>query len=190
MMNKKVKKFSKDITRSRISRDLVFYIRLTRIILVITPLMLNAQDIFSPQQYQLSEGEKWRLLNEYTENAVKKGHITREEADRKYSRFRFQSRTKKEERKDPVLEEHFRKLGVYNIKQLENHLIDKNIPVDKLDAVLGGMLRLVHNLKSQNNNSKMSPRLKSYFKKRLGLSKYQIRQIYKTARDISLGRFK
>ncbi len=188
-MTKNVKKSNKSITRSRISRDLVFYIKLTTRIVVIAPLMLNAQDIFSLQQGQLSEGEKWRLLSEYTENAIKKGHITKEEADRRYSKFLLQSSTKKEERRDPVLQEHFRKLGVYNIQQLKYYLIDHNIPADKLDAVLGGMLRLVHNLKSQNYNPKMSPKLKAYFKKRLGLSKFQIRQIYKTAKDISLGQF-
>ena len=75
------------------------------------------------------------------------------------------------------------------IDQLKNHLLDKHIPIDKLDAVLGGMLRLVHYFKSEGNNQKMNPRLEAYFKGRLGLASPHTTQVYKTARDIASGRF-
>ena len=188
-MTKKVKKFNKDITRSRSFRDLVFYIKVTRVIVVFFPLMLNAQDFLLSQNDKLSKREKWKILRQKTERDVDKGEISREDADKKYSRFRSHMLGKKAERKDPVLENHFKKFGIDDIDQLKNHLLDKHIPIDKLDAVLGGMLRLVHYFKSEGNNQKINPRLEAYFKGRLGLTSYHTTQVYKTAKNIASGRF-
>ena len=188
-MTKKVKKFNKDITRSRSFRDLVFYIKVTRVIVVFFPLMLNAQDSLLSQNDKLSKREKWKILRQKTERDVDKGEISREDADKKYSRFRSHLLGKKAERKDPVLENHFKKFGIDDIDQLKNHLLDKHIPIDKLDAVLGGMLRLVHYFKSEGNNQKINPRLEAYFKGRLGLTSYHTTQVYKTAKNVASGRF-
>ena len=188
-MTKKVKKFNKDITRSRSFRDLVFYIKVTRVIVVFFPLMLNAQDSLLTQNDKLSKREKWKILRQKTERDVDKGEISREDADKKYSRFRSHLLGKKAERKDPVLENHFKKFGIDDIDQLKNHLLDKHIPIDKLDAVLGGMLRLVHYFKSEGNNQKINPRLETYFKGRLGLTSYHTTQVYKTAKKIASGQF-
>lgn len=188
-MTKKVKKFNKDITRSRSFRDLVFYIKITKVIVVFFPLMLIAQDSLLSQNDKLSKREKWKILRQKTERDVDKGEISREDADKKYSRFRSHLLGKKAERKDPVLENHFKKFGIDDIDQLKNHLLDKHIPIDKLDAVLGGMLRLVHYFKSEGNNQKINPRLEAYFKGRLGLTSYHTTQVYKTAKNIASGRF-
>ena len=189
MMNKKIKKINKGITRSRSFRDLVFYIKITKVIVVFFPLVLNAQDSLLSQKNKLSKREKWKILRQKTERDVDKGEISREDADKKYSRFRSHLLGKKAERKDPVLENHFKKFGIDDIDQLKNHLLDKHIPIDKLDAVLGGMLRLVHYFKSEGNNQKINPRLEAYFKGRLGLTSYHTTQVYKTARNIASGRF-
>ena len=188
-MIKKVKKINKNIIRSRSFRDLVFYIKVTRVIVVFFPLMLNAQDPLLSQNDKLSKREKWEILRQKTEIEVEKGEISREDADKKYSRFRSHLLGKKAERKDPVLENHFKKFGIDDIDQLKNHLLDKHIPIDKLDAVLGGMLRLIHYFKSDENNQKINPRLEAYFKGRLGLTGYHTTQVYKTARNIASGRF-
>jgi len=188
-MIKKVKKINKNIIRSRSFRDLVFYIKVTRVIVAFFPLMLNAQDPLLSQNDKLSKREKWKILRQKTEVEVEKGEISREDADKKYSRFRSHLLGKKAERKDPVLENHFKKFGIDDIDQLKNHLLDKHIPIDKLDAVLGGMLRLIHYFKSDENNQKINPRLEAYFKGRLGLTSYHTTQVYKTARNIASGRF-
>ena len=188
-MTKKVKKINKNIIRSRSFRDLVFYIKITKVIVVFFPLMLNAQDPLLSQNDKLSKREKWKILRQKTEVEVDKGEISREDADKKYSRFRSHLLGKKAERKDPVLENHFKKFGIDDIDQLKNHLLDKHIPIDKLDAVLGGMLRLIHYFKSDENNQKINPRLEAYFKGRLGLTSYHTTQVYKTARNIASGRF-
>ena len=188
-MTKKVKKINKNIIRSRSFRDLIFYIKITKVIVVFFPLMLNAQDPLLSQNDKLSKREKWKILRQKTEVEVDKGEISREDADKKYSRFRSHLLGKKAERKDPVLENHFKKFGIDDIDQLKNHLLDKHIPIDKLDAVLGGMLRLIHYFKSDENNQKINPRLEAYFKGRLGLTSYHTTQVYKTARNIASGRF-
>ena len=188
-MIKKVKKINKNIIRSRSFRDLVFYMKITKVIVVFFPLMLNAQDPLLSQNDKLSKREKWKILRQKTEVEVEKGEISREDADKKYSRFRSHLLGKKAERKDPVLENHFKKFGIDDIDQLKNHLLDKHIPIDKLDAVLGGMLRLIHYFKSDENNQKINPRLEAYFKGRLGLTSYHTTQVYKTARNIASGRF-
>ena len=188
-MIKKVKKINKNIIRSRSFRDLIFYIKITKVIVFFFPLMLNAQDPLLSQNDKLSKREKWKILRQKTERDVEKGEISREDADKKYSRFRSHLLGKKAERKDPVLENHFKKFGIDDIDQLKNHLLDKHIPIDKLDAVLGGMLRLIHYFKSDENNQKINPRLEAYFKGRLGLTSYHTTQVYKTARNIASGRF-
>ena len=188
-MTKKVKKINKDITRSRSFRALVLYIKITKVIVVFFPLMLIAQDPLLSQNDKLSKREKWKILRQKTERDVDKGEISREDADKKYSRFRSHLLGKKAERKDPILENHFKKFGIDDIDQLKNHLLDKHIPIDKLDAVLGGMLRLVHYFKSEGNNQKINPRLEAYFKGRLGLTSYHTTQVYKTAKNIASGRF-
>lgn len=188
-MTKKVKKINKYITRSRSFRDLVLYIKVTKVIVAFFPLMLNAQDPLLSQNDKLSKREKWKILRQKTEIDVDKGEISREDADKKYSRFRSHLLGKKAERKDPVLENHFKKFGIDDIDQLKNHLLDKHIPIDKLDAVLGGMLRLIHYFKSEENIQKINPRLEAYFKGRLGLTSYHTTQVYKTARNIASGRF-
>ena len=188
-MIKKVKKINKNIIRSRSFRDLIFYIKITKVIVFFFPLMLNAQDPLLSQNDKLSKREKWKILRQKTERDVDKGEISREDADKKYSRFRSHLLGKKAERKDPVLENHFKKFGIDDIDQLKNHLLDKHIPIDKLDAVLGGMLRLVHYFKSEGNNQKINPRLEAYFKGRLGLTSYHTTQVYKTAKKIASGRF-
>jgi hypothetical protein len=188
-MTKKVKKINKYITRSRSFRDLVLYIKVTKVIVAFFPLMLNAQDPLLSQNDKLSKREKWKILRQKTEIDVDKGEISREDADKKYSRFRSHLLGKKAERKDPVLGNHFKKFGIDDIDQLKNHLLDKHIPIDKLDAVLGGMLRLIHYFKSEENIQKINPRLEAYFKGRLGLTSYHTTQVYKTARNIASGRF-
>ena len=108
-MTKRVNKINKDITRSRSFRDLVFYIKITRVIVVFFPLILNGQDSLLSQNDKLSKREKWKILRQKTERDVDKGEISREDADKKYSRFRSHLLGKRAERKDPVLENHFKK---------------------------------------------------------------------------------
>ena len=64
-------------------------------------------------------------------------------------------------------------------------MLDKGIPVDKLDAVLGGMLRLVHAARTDGDSFEMNPRIEAYFKDRLELTHFQIDYLMDVARNIA-----
>mgnify|MGYP003314188606 CR=1 FL=1 len=90
--------------------------------------MLIAQDSLLSQNDKLSKREKWKILRLKTERDVDKGEIDRGDADKKYSRFRSHLLGKKAERKDPVLENHFKIFGIDDIDQLETQLQLDDLP--------------------------------------------------------------
>tara|TARA_B100000029_G_scaffold256626_1_gene253357 strand:+ start:2090 stop:2572 length:483 start_codon:yes stop_codon:yes gene_type:complete len=145
-----------------------------RIAILVLPLYLYAQQTDPSSVNEIDNKMKWRVLRDRVEKAFKHGKLTREEADNEYAKFRAYATGKKIETKDPVLEKHFQKYGIENIDYLKNELLDQNIGVDQLDAVLGGILRLAHRAKLDGANFKMNPRLEIYFKQRIGLSDSQI----------------
>ena len=156
----------------------------TKIIICLIPFLLNAQQDTSTPAKRLDNQKRWKDLRHKVETAVIKGDISREDANKRYARFRARVSGKRVERKDPVLEEHFKRYGIEDIDNLKNRILDQGIPADQLDAVLGGMLRLVHSIKLDGINYKINPRFQVYFEERLGMTKSQIIKIEKIAKDI------
>ena len=111
-----------------------------KIIILTFPLLLIAQESSSVRG-QSSDMTEWTKLREKIEKAVERGDITREDADKTYSRYRSRARGLKQVRRDPVIENHFKDLGVDDLNKLKNEMLDQGIPGDRLDAVIGGMLR-------------------------------------------------
>jgi hypothetical protein len=159
------------------------------IMMCILPLLLNAQQSTSMPKEGLDDRKKWEVLRQRIEIAVDKGDISREEADKRYASFRARANGQRVERKDPVMEGHFKRLGIEDLDKLKNRLLDHGISADQLDAVLGGMLRLVHAVKLDRDNYTMNPRIESYFKDRLGLTDSQANQVLLISRDIVSGSF-
>lgn len=151
------------------------------------PILLIAQQSAASGKDKLDDRKKWEVLRQRMERAVSRGDISREEADNKYASFRARSKGQRTERKDPVLEGHFKRLGVEDLDKLKNELLDHGILSDQLDAVLGGMLRLVHAAKTDGDNFKLNPRIESYFKDRLGLTNSQTDHLMTIARRIVSG---
>lgn len=151
------------------------------------PILLSAQQSAASGKDKLDDRKKWEVLRQRMERAVSRGDISREEADNKYASFRARSKGQRTERKDPVLEGHFKRLGVEDLDKLKNELLDHGILSDQLDAVLGGMLRLVHAAKTDGDNFKLNPRIESYFKDRLGLTNSQTDHLMTIARRIVSG---
>ena len=75
-------------------------------------------------------------------------------------------------------------VGVYDLDKIRNEMLIYNFPVEKIEGVLGGMLRVIHAMKKEKNNYKISARLESYFSKRLGLNKYHIDYILRKSKNI------
>ena len=155
-----------------------------KIIILTFPLLLNAQKSSSVTG-QSSDMKEWTKLREKIEKAVERGDITREDADKTYSRYRSRAIGLKQVRRDPVIENHFKDLGVDDLNKLKNEMLDQGIPGDRLDAVLGGMLRLVHAARTDGENFKMNPRIDAYFKDRLGLANPQIEYLMGLAKKIA-----
>ena len=151
------------------------------------PILLSAQQSAASGKDKLDDRKKWEVLRQRMERAVSRGDISREEADNKYASFRARSKGQRTERKDPVLEGHFKRLGVEDLDKLKNELLDHGILSDQLDAVLGGMLRLVHAAKTDGDNFKLNPRIESYYKDRLGLTNSQTDHLMTIARRIVSG---
>jgi len=121
------------------------------------------------------------------EAAVDQGLITREQADERYTRYRAKLAGTRTERRDPIMENHYERLGVNDLSLIKNGLLDQGIPASQLDAVLGGMLRLVHAAKIDGKNFKMNPRIEVYFKDRIGLTDLQTEYVMGYSRKIAAG---
>ena len=89
-------------------------------------------------------------------------------------------------KKDIVLENNFKRIGIDNLNKLKNELLDQDIALSQLDAVLGGMLRLIYAAKSDKENFGMNPRIEAYFKDRLDLTDAQVKYIIVLANKIAI----
>ena len=88
-------------------------------------------------------------------------------------------------KKESVIKNKFMKVGVYDLDKIRNEMLIYNFPVEKIEGVLGGRLRVIHAMKKEKNNYKISARLESYFSKRLGLHKYHIDYILRKSKNIA-----
>ena len=155
-----------------------------KIIILALPLILTAQSSMVGKS-RVEDRARWEGLRERIEIAVERGELTREQADERYARYRARLAGARTERRDPVLENHYERLGVNDLSLIKNGLLDQGIPASQLDAVLGGMLRLVHAAKTDGKNFKMNPRIEIYFKDRLGLTDAQTEYVMGYSRRIA-----
>ena len=115
-------------------------------------------------------------VRERIETAVEQGLITREQADERYSEFRKRMNLNKREQ-NTELEKHYNKLGVNNLDRIKKGLLNNGITDNQLDAVLRGMIRLIHGAKADGNNFEMNPRMQIYFQNRIGLNQEQVQHV-------------
>ena len=119
-------------------------------------------------------------VRERIETAVEQGLITREQADERYSEFRKRMNLNKREQ-NTELEKHYNKLGVNNLDRIKKGLLNNGITDNQLDAVLRGMIRLIHGAKADGNNFEMNPRMQIYFQDRIGLNQEQVEHVINTS---------
>ena len=115
-------------------------------------------------------------VRERIETAVEQGLITREQADERYAEFRKRMNLNKREQ-NTELEKHYNKLGVNNLDRIKKGLLNNGITDNQLDAVLRGMIRLIHGAKADGNNFEMNPRMQIYFQNRIGLNQEQVQHV-------------
>ena len=115
-------------------------------------------------------------VRERIETAVEQGLIPREQADERYAEFRKRMNLNKREQ-NTELEKHYNKLGVNNLDRIKKGLLNNGITDNQLDAVLRGMIRLIHGVKADGNNFEMNPRMQIYFQDRIGLNQEQVQHV-------------
>jgi len=158
-----------------------------RLIIILSlglPMMLMGQkssDISNSDDKALWEGFQRRI-----EIAVEKGLITPEQARERYAGFRKRMEHRNDENlgsgrmnlnkreQNTELAAHFKKLGISDLNRIKFGLLDNGITDSQLDAVLGGMVRLIHGSKADGKDFEMNPRLQVYFQDRIGLNQEQV----------------
>ena len=144
----------------------------------------KSSDISKSDDNALWEGFQRRI-----EIAVEQGLITPEQARERYAGFRKRMGHRNDENpgsgrmnlnkreQNTELAAHFKKLGISDpnrIKSIKNGLLNNGITDSQLDAVLGGMVRLIHGSKADGKDFEMNPRLQVYFQDRIGLNQEQV----------------
>jgi len=158
-----------------------------RLIIILSlglPMMLMGQkssDISNSDDKALWEGFQRRI-----EIAVEQGLITPEQARERYAGFRKRMGHRNDKNlgsgrmnlnrseQNTELAAHFKKLGISDLNRIKNGLLDNGITDSQLDAVLGGMVRLIHGSKADGEDFEMNPRLQVYFQDRIGLNQEQV----------------
>jgi len=158
-----------------------------RLIIILSlglPMMLMGQkslDISNSDDKALWEGFQRRI-----EIAVEKGLITPEQARERYAGFRKRMEHRNDENlgsgrmnlnkreQNTELAAHFKKLGISDLSRIKNGLLDNGITDSQLDAVLGGMVRLIHGSKADGKDFEMNTELQVYFQDTIGLNQEQV----------------
>ena len=158
-----------------------------RLIIILSlglPMMLMGQkssDISNSDDKALWEGFQRRI-----EIAVEQGLITPEQARERYAGFRKRMENRNDKNlgsgrmnlnrreENTELAAHFKKLGISDLNRIKNGLLDNGITDSQLDAVLGGMVRLIHGSKADGKDFEMNPRIQAYFQDSIGLNQEQV----------------
>ena len=158
-----------------------------RLIIILSlglPIMLMGQkssDISDSDDKALWEGFQRRI-----EIAVEQGLITPEQARERYAGFRKRMEHRNGENlgsgrmnlnkreQNTELAARFKKLGISDLNRIKSGLLNHGITYSQLDAVLGGMVRLIHGSKADGKDFEMNPRIQAYFQDSIGLNQEQV----------------
>tara|TARA_B100001250_G_scaffold25705_2_gene21285 strand:- start:2424 stop:2903 length:480 start_codon:yes stop_codon:yes gene_type:complete len=120
------------------------------------------------------------------EAAVESGKISRDQASQRYRYLenRLRSNGVRGPRSNDI-SNHFKILGINDLGKIKENLLQNGIDELKLEAVLGGMIRVVHEMKKKQNKVFLNTRLTKYFKEDCGLNSDQVDYVRKICVEIS-----
>ncbi len=84
---------------------------------------------------------------------------------------------KNERERKSTIEDQFKRFGVGDMNRIKKHLFENGISADKIDRVLGGMVRVMHEVQAEGNDFELNPRMEEYFKSGLSLTDVHIKLI-------------
>lgn len=135
--------------------------------------------------------ESWNEFKVRVNNNLQNGSITIPQLEHLLNGYRprFNVRDFRHEEHDSIMEVNFSKYSNKSLGYIKNNLFDAGIEVEKLNAVLGGLLRLIHFSKIEGSNFKINQKMNSYFRKRLKLNKKQVNYLVYMAQEYKIVKF-
>jgi beta-lactamase regulating signal transducer with metallopeptidase domain len=118
--------------------------------------------------------------------ACQKGEVVTDPADQANA-IELNKDTDRE--RDAGIEDHFNRFGISDEKfaGIKNLLNENEIGDEQIEAVLGGMIRIVYEMQSEGDAFELNPRLLIYFQEEIGLKDEQVELITGLARRIAYG---
>ena len=124
---------------------------------------------------------------------VKEGRITEAQAKERWGgylkRVRGEAREKRSTKRDEGLVGHYKRMGVSveTLGKIKKALADAGVTDKQMEGTLGGMIRVVYEMKSEGDAYKMDPGLRKYFAERLRLTDKQMELVEGIARRVLHG---
>ena len=105
--------------------------------------------------------------------AVARGEITTEEAWARWAEIN------REDESDPGIRGHYRRMGISpeTLDRIRGALNENGLEEKQLEEALGGLLRVIHTVKSEGVEAELDPRLLHYFREEVDLTGEQIELI-------------
>ncbi len=122
-------------------------------------------------------------IGERLKAAVAKGEISEEQAKAKWAAIN------KERDHDGGIKGHYNRMGVCDetLSKIKKHLKENGLSDKQIGVALGGMLRVIHELRSEGENFELDPKIRDYFKKEVDFTDKQIELVVGIARRIVHG---
>ena len=120
------------------------------------------------------------------EAAVERGEISRDQANQRYQYLenRLRSNGVRGPRSNDI-SNHFKILGINDLGEIKENLLQNGVKELKLESVLGGIIRVIQAMNENQNKFVFNPRIIKYFKEDCGLDSNQVDYIRKVCIQIS-----
>jgi len=121
--------------------------------------------------------------------AVAEGKISEEDARIRLNGMRRAMAGQGERAKDDEIEGHFNRMGVSDedFGRIKRHLYENGVKREQLDEVMGVMVKVIHEMKSEGEHFELDPRIRDHFKREVDLTDEQIEFVQGIARRILHG---
>lgn len=164
------------------------FLIIVKIAIIISPkLIILGQDTFNESVVPFSD-ETWNQYKRRIHDNLGNGSITITQLEYLFNgnRSLYNIRDFRREDHDHVMEVNFSKYSKKSIGYIKNNLFDAGVEVEKLDAVLGGLLRLIHFSRKEGSDFKINRKMDTYFRKRLKLNKKQVNYLIYMAKEYKI----
>lgn len=146
----------------------------------------DAETMMTAVKKKYAGKAKYRAIEARIRAAVEAGEISEEDAEKRLVAAR---KDIFEDKRAAGIEGHFNRLGVdvEAFGRIQRHLHENGVAREQLDEVMGGMLRVVHEMRTEGEDLELDPRMQAYFDE-IGLTGEQIDFVVMLAQRIAAGR--